>query len=236
MTETSPPPDAASKTLRLFIAIELPPDVRAALAAAMLQIQQRGDSSALRWVRPEGVHLTLKFLGAVPHQRVELINTALRIAVRDAAPLTLQPDGFGAFHGGRLAAGRTEFRMRRESYSHNIRVLWIGLGGDTGALSALAARVENAIAPLGFPTEKRPYFPHLTLGRARETSTREQREQLWNAVEPLLSKSSRTGNFDSSLVPEFPAFTVGHVSLMHSTLKPGGAEYRALARFPLQGG
>lgn len=217
--------------LRLFIAIELPPPVRDALRAAIDDLRAAGATDGLRYVRPEGVHLTLKFLGATPESRVPAIAEGLRRAAAGIAPFDLQPEGFGAFHGGRHMPH--EFRGSRESYHYNIRVIWVGLAGDVDALASLAERVEREIEPLGYPREKRAFFPHLTLARVRDDADRPTRERIYEAVCPLLSKSSRSADYRPELVRTFPSFRADHLALMRSTLAPGGALYDEVETFPL---
>src|SRR6185295_11857261 len=123
---------SAPQQLRLFVAIELPDGVRRALTDAMRLLQDAGATSGLRWVRPEGIHLTLKFLGATPEHRLPEIASALEAALAGAPRFDLRPEGFGAFHGRRHDPH--EMRGSRESYRHNLRVLWVGVAGDTSAL------------------------------------------------------------------------------------------------------
>jgi 2'-5' RNA ligase len=191
--------------LRLFIAVELPESVRNTLAATITALQRSAPNSALRWVRPDGIHLTLKFLGATDEDRVPAINTALRIAVRDFAPFELHPAGVGSFGGRR-----------------NLRVVWVGVEGDTAAVATLAGRVESALEPLGYLREKRAFNPHLTLARVREDASPSDRE----SIHALLSGFTP---------PLFEAFRVAHVSLMQSQLQRGGAVYTALNTFALEG-
>ena len=221
---------SGSGSLRLFVAAELPDDLKRALQDAIDMLRRAGADEGLRWVRPEGIHLTLKFLGATPPDHVPSITEALREQLRGAQPFDLQPRGFDAFHGGKRAA---TFRTWRESYAHNVRVIFVGLTGEVESLSALAARVEAALAPLGFPTEARPFFGHLTLARVREDSTREQRERASAAMDrfPHAADAYTGRRADQDII--FPPLRVDRVSLMQSTLKPGGAEYRALEVFPL---
>jgi 2'-5' RNA ligase len=229
-----PAADETAKSLRLFVAVELPDGVRAALADLSGEMRRAGADAALRWARPEGVHLTLKFLGAVAPDRVETINTALRLGLRDAPALELQPQEIGAFHGG--ARRQPQRYGPREAYHYNLRVLWVGFRpADRDGLVALADRVERALDPLGFPREQRPFSPHLTLARTRDDADRASREAAYRALEPYLSASTRTGSFRPELVPEFPQFKADHVSLMQSTLQRGGAVYQALTKFPLVG-
>jgi 2'-5' RNA ligase len=130
----------------LFVALNLPDEVRRALWAAAAPVRELG--LPLKWVRPEGVHVTLKFLGEVPDEREPELRAALGRAVAGGRALRLVVDGFGAFPG-----------FARP------RVVWAGLAPDP-ALEALQHRVEDEFVPLGFPPDNRPFRPHLTLGRA----------------------------------------------------------------------
>ena len=216
----------ASETLRLFVAVELPPDVKTAIDAAVALLRQQAPPGAAKWVRAEGVHLTLKFLGTVPLGQVDAIREGLQEAARGVPPFDLQPDRLGAFHGSR--GGPLDFQRRRESYAYNLTVVWLGLTGDVASLTRLAERVEAQLAPLGYPTEKRPFFPHLTLARVPKTAGRAEREALFHAMEPYLSASTRTGRYREGAMPRFPAFPVREVHLVQSTLRPTGAEYKSV--------
>jgi 2'-5' RNA ligase len=206
--QNAPPPAAEPepKQLRLFVAVELPHEVRRMLIDTMDSLKRTVRTDALRWVRPEGIHVTLEFLGSTPEDRLPLIHTALRLGVRTAEPFDVTPLGVGSF-GGR----------------GSLRVIWVGLGGDGGALAALAERVEHAMEPLGYPREERVFNAHLTLARVRDTATRQERERMHDVLM----------RFD---VPLYPAFHVDQVSLMQSLMGPGGATHRQLATYPLEGG
>lgn len=137
-----PPPDL----LRLFVAIELDEGVREALARVQGELRSR-PLPPLRWVRPEGIHLTLKFLGETPADRVPAIEAALRQALAGLSPLRIELGPLGTFGGRRP------------------RVLWVGIAGDVDRLKDLQARIDRALQSLGFPREERAYSPHLTLAR-----------------------------------------------------------------------
>ncbi|TAK60433.1 MAG: RNA 2',3'-cyclic phosphodiesterase [Dehalococcoidia bacterium] len=205
MTADRPPNEGASKQLRLFVAIELPEATMRALIETTAALRRVAPDDAVRWVRPEGIHLTLQFLGATDEDRVPLIHTALRLAVRDIAPFDVAPAGVGSF-GGRA----------------NLRVVWVGLGDDGGALAELADRVQTATEPLGYAREQRTFNAHLTLGRVREGASRDDRARLHDAL----------ARFDA---PPIPSFHVERVSLMRSTLGRGGAVYEQLGAHPLAG-
>jgi 2'-5' RNA ligase len=222
----------AERELRLFVAVDLPAEVRQALGDAIGTLRRAGADAGVAWVRPDAIHLTLKFLGSTPAARVPAITAGLRQAVAGAAPFELQPEGFGTFHGGKNP--RFTRRFPRESRHHNVRVLWVGLGLGRERLAELAGRVETALAPLGFPAEQRPFSGHLTLARVREQADRATRERLWRALEPYVSLGTMVvGRFDPGRVPRFPAFRVTGVSLIASTLTPGGAIYCTLEAFAL---
>ena len=133
--------------MRLFAAVPVPPPARDALSALVDEL--RALDWPVRWVRSEAVHLTLKFFGEVPAERLAPIADALRGAVRGTGPLPLTLTGFGTFPTPRRA-----------------RVLWVGLDAPP-ALELLQDRVERACAPLGFPVEGAPFRPHLTIGRVK---------------------------------------------------------------------
>jgi len=133
--------------MRAFVAIDLADEIRAALAREQSRLQTAcGRDRDLRWTRPEGLHLTLKFLGAVENERVASVMAALR-ALERFDPFKVEVEGFGFFPDARRP-----------------RVLWVGVEAPP-ALSELAARVETALEGLGFAREGRPFKPHLTLAR-----------------------------------------------------------------------
>ncbi len=154
------------RQLRLFVAVDLPHDVREALDRLQSDLRRR-DLSSLRWVRPEGIHLTLKFLGDTPAEQVPVIEEAVAGAVR-GAPF-------------RLALGRPgTFGSRRGP-----RVLWVDLAADVGRLRELQAAVERALAEAGFPPEERGFSPHLTLARVRQPPAPGTADRVSRALEAV---------------------------------------------------
>ncbi len=190
-------------TLRLFIALELPPDVLDALQAVQNHLRGRAPRDAVRWTRPEGVHLTLKFLGETPAAKQAAITVAMQQAAAGHAPLHLHAAGLGCFPN--LARPR---------------VVWIGLGGDLDALAALAEAMEAAAETLGFARERRPFSPHLTLGRVRQEAAGTDIKALGRLIE-------------ATPIGEIARWTAESVSLMRSDLRPDGARYTCLAEAPL---
>lgn len=136
--------------IRAFIAIELNEAVRRALSD--LQKDLKRELAAVRWVRPAGIHLTLKFLGDIPDEQVDAIGAALTSATRGQGALKLTVKGLGVFPGVRKA-----------------RVIWAGLSGETAALFDLQGAVDTALEAVGFPREGRRFRAHLTLGRFKKS-------------------------------------------------------------------
>lgn len=134
--------------IRSFIAAAISPALITRLATVQQQLRHAGASVA--WVRPEGMHLTLKFLGALPAERVPAIGDALEHVAGAFSSIDVSVDGAGAFPTLSRA-----------------RVIWVGIGAGGDALCALAAAVDEATAALGFPREPRSFTPHLTLGRVK---------------------------------------------------------------------
>jgi 2'-5' RNA ligase len=189
--------------LRLFVAIELPDDVRRALAATIARLRDATPAEAVRWVQPASLHITLKFLGGVEEARLPAIDDEMRHAAASVRPFDLAVSGLGSFGGRR-----------------SLRVIWAGIGGDRDGLATLAAAVEERLQPLGFPGEARPFAPHLTLGRVRERATPQERARTHDALAAIAPERSA-------------AFHVASCSLMRSTLQRGGAVYDALRVYRL---
>jgi len=130
--------------VRLFVAFEIPFEIRAQITSLINEL--RPVVPGAKWVRPENLHLTLKFIGETETGAVEAIRGVLA-RVHMQAPLELQFKGLGFFP--------TETKPR---------VLWMGVEGPPG-LSQLAGEIETALETLGFPSEQRAFTPHLTLAR-----------------------------------------------------------------------
>lgn len=150
---------------RLFIAVDLPEAVREALGRLQSDLRRR-DLSGLRWVRPEGIHLTLKFLGETPAGRVTPIREALAAATRGRQALRLMLGSLGTF-GNRRGP----------------RVLWLDIEGDVSRLRELQAALEKALAGLGFPPEERKFSAHLTLARVSQPAPPGTAERISQALE-----------------------------------------------------
>ena len=135
--------------MRLFVAVPLPPEAQAAAAEVLGRL--RGEEWPVRWVREDGLHITLKFFGEVMPERYDTIAEMVNFAVDEMGPMTLTIAGAGVFPG-----------MARP------RVIRLDLAGDSAALELLQDRLERKGLEIGFPPEGRPFHPHITLGRVKE--------------------------------------------------------------------
>ena len=184
--------------IRSFIAIELPEEVKGELAR--LRGEMKGaEHSFVKWVAPEGIHLTLKFLGNIPPKTVDEITEAIKEASQAASSFRLDILGLGAFPNLRQP-----------------RVLWVGIGGEIDRLSSLQQDIDSLLVPLGFAREERPFAPHLTLARIRQGASSSEIKSFSQLVTSV--------NFQTSYSVKVEA-----VSLIRSQLTPRGAVYTCLA-------
>src|ERR1700690_3813670 len=130
--------------MRLFVALDLPEEVRQSFRELIAALKR--DCPGVRWVRPEGIHVTLKFIGYTDDGNLEAICTALSFIASDA-PVEMRFHGLGFFPNERQP-----------------RVVWCGVQGSAN-LATLAAAVGRSLEPDGVPSEARPFVPHLTLAR-----------------------------------------------------------------------
>jgi len=145
--------------IRAFVAIDLPENVRRELGRIQDSLRGKGAAERVRWVKPEGIHLTLKFLGNVPSSTITGIVHAVTEASEGVKPFTISISGLDCFPS-----------------SSRPNVIWVGVEGDIAPLTRLQSAVEDRLSVLGYPEEKRSYTPHLTLGRvARDVGASERR-------------------------------------------------------------
>lgn len=138
----------AVRSLRTFVAVEISPEVRS--RAQQLVARLQGSGAKATWVKPEAMHLTLKFLGEVDLTEVPAVCEAITSAVAELPPFEFEVQGAGAFP----TAARP-------------RTVWLGVRHGQAELISLHDAVELALARLGFRQENRRFRPHLTLGRVR---------------------------------------------------------------------
>ena len=183
----------AGDQIRCFIALEIPTEVKCQLA----EIQERDLLHQLSWVNPENMHLTLKFLGDVPKSEVSLIEEILAQIATQNTLFVMQIGGLGAF----------------PNFSRP-KVVWAGVQKDGEKIISLAHQLNTTLGQIGYPSEKRPFTPHITLARIHTPTN--------------LKKIA----FDEFY--EISPITVNRISLMQSRLQPSGVVYTLLSSFELK--
>ncbi len=194
--------NALAGTVRVFVAVGLSAEAREQLADAVARI--RGEfPQGIQWANPDGMHLTLKFLGNIPVTGVCPLLTRLEPVAATAGPFPLELAGLGMFPNRR-----------------KLRVLWGGVDGDLEALTSLQQASEDAINGLGYPPEQRPFRPHITLGRPRRSVSDTQLARIGAVVSGMAPPSPVRWQVES-------------VNVMQSELHPTGARYTVLGSVKL---
>jgi len=195
--------------MRLFLALDIDDSIRERIARFVEGV--RNFAPDARWMNFESLHVTLKFIGEQPDESVEKIKQAL--ATIDASATEIHFRAYGFFPTSKSA-----------------RVFWIGIEAGP-QLAALAAVIDEKIAPLGIPKEDRPFSPHLTLARGAggSGSPRRRKEDKPNRLFSYLQEK-----LAALPPPEFGTMTPREFFLYRSHLSPKGSKYERLARFALK--
>jgi len=191
------------ETVRSFIAIELPENLRTELEGLVSRLKP--ESRGVKWVNPQSIHITLKFLGDVAADRLDEITSALKVAACGVKPFNLTVGGLGVFPN-----------------PQKVRVAWVGVSGDMAILEKLQQRVEHNLDTLGFARESRKFTPHLTLARVRERVTPLERQEFGQLIDRASFKA------DSDI-------QVKAVHLIRSQLTSHGAIYSRISTVELEG-
>ena len=189
--------------IRSFIAIELPREIKLAIARLQDKLKASG-GAPVRWVDPDNIHLTLKFLGDIDTGITGRIAAALEEAARGTHPFKVEVSGLGVFPNPR-----------------RVQVVWVGLTGELEKLGQLQKRIEDGLVPLGFPAEGRAFTPHLTLARVRDYAGPDERQKLGQLIEKT--------EFDVKY-----AIKVNTVQLMRSQLTREGPVYTRISTIELK--
>ncbi len=191
------------ETWRTFVALEMPSRVRRRLASLSDQVPSRWRRH-VRWVGATEIHLTLKFLGEVEPSRLVDLAQPLRNAAGESSEFDVRLDKTGAFPS-----------PRRPS------TLWVGFDGEVQRLARLQARVEGAMAQVGFDADRKRFHPHVTAGRLRRGPS------------PYMARQIGFSWLDARLPERGLEVHVRHITLFRSHLGPGGARYDALFTAPV---
>jgi 2'-5' RNA ligase len=184
--------------IRTFIALELPEDLKKVFSILQQRFCEYTD--CVRWVKPEHIHLTLKFLGSIDEELVEPISRILENISKKQQPFPLHIAGIGAFPNTR-----------------NPKVIWAGIQGSQDTLIQFQMTLEDALSVFGFAREKRPYAPHLTLGRVKDYRGKKD-------LEAVIEKFQHE---------DMGAYTADKIIFYRSDLQPTGPIYAALKTIQL---
>jgi len=183
-------------TLRTFIAIDINDHIRQELTT--IQDKLRAANADVKWTEPENLHITIKFLGDTPAERIAEISAVLDTTAR-------------AFHSFNLTIGE----LGAFPNTHAPRIIWAGTTVQTEQTAAIATTIESGLEPLGFKKEERAFTAHITLGRARSPHGKARLSSALTETSlphGLTLKVSRLTLFQSQLSPQGPIYTSIHKS------------------------
>jgi 2'-5' RNA ligase len=192
--------------MRLFVALDIPDDIRGRIARFADGV--RGFAEDARWVRPDSLHVTLKFIGEQPESQLEALGRVL--SAIHSAPVKIHFRGYGFFPTPKSA-----------------RVFWIGLEAGP-LLASLAGAVDGALSSLGIAKEERAFSPHLTLARASGGPGAPGRHRSDGSSSTFAHLQEKLLAWPS---PDFGTMTAREFFLYQSQLSPKGSRYAKLARF-----
>jgi RNA 2',3'-cyclic 3'-phosphodiesterase len=184
--------------IRAFLALEIPPSLQKSISAHSAVLKQALPDT-IRWVATERIHLTLKFLGDTSPASLQDLTHALSAVIAQQPPFDISAGGFGVFPNPKRP-----------------RILWIGVQAPPD-LERLTRAIETTCARLGYPPEEKPFNPHLTLGRLRDSAD-------LSALRPALQGIE---------IGPLGSLTVSSVTLFRSDLRPQGPNYTPLAQLLL---
>jgi RNA 2',3'-cyclic 3'-phosphodiesterase len=182
--------DSMADSVRAFIAIPLPFSV--IQTAGSIQDGFRAKGLRLKWVRPENIHLTLKFLGEIELEKLADITAVLHEVGKDFSSFSLSARGVGVFPNVQAA-----------------RVIWMGLTGELYVLEKICEKIEKGLIPLGFIPEKRAFKGHLTLGRMSDRVPAALLQEAITALSEIETGSFRADRIEliqSNLQPNGPVY------------------------------
>ena len=192
------------KSRRLFIALGLSDGLILHLDEFAKSLRDEGFPK-IRWVKPQNIHLTLKFLGDTSESLVQSINSSVNTSTSGVAPFTIQVHGLGGFP--HLRAPRT---------------LWLGIHGNLQPLVHIKDRLEHTLETEGFPKDPTKFTPHLTLGRVNRRLISQDREIIKQVAVKLEESAPRN-------------MVVSKISLIESRLNRNGVDYIPLQEHLLEG-
>jgi 2'-5' RNA ligase len=191
------------ESIRVFIAIELPEELKGVLTEIARELEARIPPRTVRWVRPTAMHLTLVFLGETPVSKLEAIKQAMASAAARIPKTSFKAVGLGCFPNPRRP-----------------RVVWVGVEEPAGNLVRIKEALDQELAHFGFKPESRRFSPHLTLGRVNTQARHQDAAELGQVIQ-------------RARLQDVGRVEVSDIHLVRSDLRPTGAVYTVLASCPL---
>jgi len=185
------------KSIRAFLACSPSQEVRGQIISLQETFQKQIPSGAVAWVKPEGIHLTLKFLGYISPAQEEDVRYLVAETVKTQGAFHLSAQGAGAF-----------------PTLYKPKVIWMGLGGETESLLNLQRNIDLALTAAGFPQEDRPFQGHLTLGRVKKTWANEEIKKCLTLAHGFTGGQFSVDHlslFKSDLTPNGAIYTTLHI-------------------------
>lgn len=181
-----------NEPIRSFIAIELSPENQAKLSQIIKELKTSG--ADVKWVRPENIHLTLKFLGQVETKQIPEITEILEETAKGFDKFEIQLNELGAF-----------------PKIHSPRVIWVNANEPTGIISTIVFQLEERLEKLGFAKEGREFTAHITIGRVRSSDGRinlVDKLKQTKISSPIIQEVNKLTLFKSTLTPSGPIYGV----------------------------
>jgi 2'-5' RNA ligase len=189
--------------IRAFIAVELPEGLKKELAELEIRLK-KSNPPIVKWVDPNSIHITLKFLGEISEDSIDELMLAIEESAQGIPSYRLEVGEVGAFPN-----------------LNRVQVVWVGVKGELDKIAQLQQRIESNTEQLGFPRESRAFTPHLTIGRVRNDASLSERERLGK----LLTDTKFTAMYN---------IEASAVNLMKSQLTTTGAIYTCIGSVKLK--
>lgn len=190
-----------TESIRIFIAVELKERTHSELS--LLQSALKKSEADVKWVDPQIIHLTLKFLGYIDDKKIKDVQNILNDVAKNFKPFVLSLKEIGAFP--------------RLDYP---RIIWVGVDEGKDEASQLTKELENKLEKIGIPKEDREFHPHITLGRVKSPKNKDRLKSIIETTKFELSSKIDVDHltlFKSQLTPQGPIYTPLFVAKMQST-------------------
>ena len=188
--------------IRSFVAIELPPTTQEDIIWRTIHLREKYPYPLIRWVKLGNIHLTLKFLGDIAKKDLEILAGSIAHEASGIEPISISFSDVGIFPN-----------ILRP------RIIWIGINSPARIVE-FQSRIDNLTSSLGIQIEKRPYSPHVTLGRFGKSNS-------------MLNSSNLIAELDSTIVNSIDSLKITSIKIFQSDLKPDGPIYTVIHNIPL---